>query len=140
EGGLGLRGIGSGGGGSGFGAGVGVGSLSAAAKATPKVRLGAKAIRGKLDPQVIQRVVRSKMSRIRACYEKELLRGDFSTKIVTSFVIGSSGRVTSIKLSQASKRGSLDSCVQQVFRTMHFPAPKGGGIVTVSYPLVFSSK
>lgn len=137
EGGLGLRGIGSGGG-AGFGAGVG--RLSAAAKASPKVRLGAKAIRGKLDPQVIQRVVRSKMSRIRACYEKELLRGDFSTKIVTSFVIGSSGRVTSIKLSQASKRGSLDSCVQQVFRTMHFPAPKGGGIVTVSYPLVFSSK
>lgn len=137
EGGLGLRGIGSGGG-AGFGAGVG--GLSAAAKPTPKVRLGAKAIRGKLDPQVIQRVVRSKMSRIRACYEKELLRGDFSTKIVASFVIGSSGRVTSVKLSQASRRSALDSCVQQVFRTMHFPAPKGGGLVTVSYPLVFSPK
>jgi TonB family protein len=142
EGGLGLRAIGSGGGGTGFGSGsgtIGLGS-SGAAKPLPKVQLGSNAVKGSLAPSIIQRVMRVKLSRIRACYQKELLQGSFNAKLVVNFVIGGNGRVTSVLLRQSSGRAKLDACVQQVFQSMVFPTPKGGGVVSVSYPVILSAR
>lgn len=133
-------------GGTGFGSGsglglgrIGTGRASASGKPRPRVRAGAASTRGQLDKSIIQRIVRSKMSRIRYCYTKELQSGKpFNAKVVSRFVIGKDGRVKSVTLSQGSKRASLDSCVKRTFRAMMFPAPKGG-LVTVSYPLIFNT-
>jgi hypothetical protein len=33
----------------------------------------------------------------------------------------------------------VESCVLTVMRSLKFPKPRGGGIVVVTYPLVFAS-
>ncbi len=134
---IGVKGFGSGAGGLGL---RGIGSAKGSGKLRPKVRVGTASTRGQLDRAVIQRVVRRKISRIRACYNQELVSGKpFNAKIVTRFIIGKDGRVKTVTLSKTSRRPKLDNCVKRAFRAMMFPAPKGG-LVTVSYPLIFNTK
>lgn len=159
-GGLGLSGIGEGGGGrgegiglgsigtighgagtgtgAGFGSGMGRLGSSRSAKA-PQVRLGAPASTGRLPPEVIRRIVRQNLGRMRLCYENGLrTKPDLAGRVAVKFVIGSDGAVSS-----AADGGSdlpdaaVISCVVRSFQSLSFPAPEGG-VVTVSYPLTFS--
>ncbi len=104
-----------------------------------KIRLGATSVNGRLPPEVIQRVVRQNQGRFRACYADGLNRNPtLEGRVSVRFVIGRDGTV-----SNAANSGSdlpdpkVVACVVRVFERTTFPAPDGG-IVTVSYPLVFS--
>jgi hypothetical protein len=158
--GLGLSGIGEGGGGrgeaiglgrvgtlgrgAGSGSGQGLGSghgriTSSHSQRAPQVRMGASTVAGRLPPEVIQRVVRQSFGGLRACYETALAQSPgLQGRVVVRFLIERGGRVGS-----ASTAGSeladdeMLRCVARHFYTMTFPAPEGG-LVTVSYPLVFA--
>ena len=159
-GGLGLSGVGEGGGGRGEGIGLGsIGTIghgsgtgtgqgygagmgrlggSRSGKA-PQVRVGATAISGRLPPEVIQRIVRQHLGRIRLCYENGLRsKPDLAGRVVVRFVIGQDGAVSS-----AADGGSelpdaaVVSCVVRASQALSFPAPEGG-IVTVTYPFTFA--
>jgi len=142
EGGLGLAGISN-------GEGIGLGSIgtiggppaqpTAAPKAaaSPRVRMGATQVSGRLPPEVIQRIVRQNFGRFRHCYSKGLQKDpNLQGKVVVQFVIARDGSVSSAQASGSMPDASVVSCVSGAFRALTFPQPEGG-IVTVKYPIIF---
>lgn len=159
-GGLGLTGIGEGGGGRGDGLGLGsVGTIGRGAGTgqgvgfgsghgrlgrshrarPPQVRMGATQVAGRIPPEVIQRVVRQHFGRMRSCYEDARRRNaNAQGRVAVRFVIARDGSVNQASVSQSELRdGSLEQCVLDAFAGMKFPPPEGG-IVTVTYPFVFT--
>ena len=158
-GGLGLSGIGEGGGGRGEGIGLGsVGTIGHGAGTgtgqgfgsghgrlgrshrarPPRVRMGATSVSGRLPPEVIQRIVRQNFGRFRLCYENGLRNNpNLQGRVVVRFVIGRDGRVSNVGGGGDLPDGGVVSCVTRAFYGLSFPQPEGG-IVTVSYPIVFT--
>ena len=93
-------------------------------------------VTGKLDRDVIRRIVRHSQAQLRACYERELIGGSSSARTVqTVFTIGGNGRVLEATASGGSD--ALNACVVEVFKALRFPTPRGGEVVKVKYPVVF---
>jgi hypothetical protein len=158
-GGLGLSGIGEGGGGRGEGIGLGsIGTIGHGAGTgtgqgfgsghgrlgrshrarPPRVRMGATSVSGRLPPEVIQRIVRQNFGRFRLCYENALRSNpNLQGRVVVRFVIGRDGGVSNVGGGGDIPDGSVISCVTRAFYGLSFPQPEGG-IVTVSYPIVFT--
>jgi hypothetical protein len=97
------------------------------------------AVSGRLPPETVRRVVRQNFGRFRACYEKSLLRNPtLEGRVSTRFVIDRSGAVVSAEDGGSDlPDAGVVACVVGAFRGISFPQPEGG-IVTVSYPIVFS--
>jgi len=161
-GGLGLSGIGSGGGekgdwiglgsvgtcGTNCGMGPGRGGIGTGLGGTGKGHhpkgpvlhtVGDTVVSGRLPPELIQRVVRQNYGRFRGCYENGLRTNPNLTGRVTArFIIGRDGAV-----SNAANGGSdlpdskVVGCVLSQFYGLSFPSPENG-IVTVSYPIMFT--
>lgn len=95
-------------------------------------------IMGNIPKSVIAKIIQDHLGQIRYCYERQLtLQPDLRGKIVTTFVIGLEGRVTSTRIKQSSMNSRpVERCIMNVIRRMPFPKP-GGGIVEVSYPFLF---
>lgn len=157
SGGLGLKGTGKGGGGnslnvgglgtkgrgtgaSGHGSGAGVFGKG---KGDASIGIGGEetVIMGSLDPAIIDAVIKRHLAQIKYCYDRELpAKPKLHGKLVVQFVIESDGRVSTAKMHSSSmKDASVESCVADRFKKIRFPQPKGGGIVSVKYPLVFNS-
>jgi hypothetical protein len=159
--GLGLLGIGEGGGGRGAGIGLGyigtyghgagtgpgdgfgnsAGRLQGNYAPKPKagVRMAPVSVSGKLPPEVIQRIVRQNYGRFRLCYEQGLMRNpNLTGRVSVRFVIGRDGAVSNVGSggSDLPDSGTV-SCVLSAFYGLSFPSPDGG-IVTVTYPILFS--
>ncbi|MEM9695131.1 MAG: AgmX/PglI C-terminal domain-containing protein [Myxococcota bacterium] len=155
-GGLSLTGIGEGGGGRGEGIGLdrintigrcagtcldqgfghGTGRLPGTHRAQPpKIRQSSTEVSGRLPAQVIQRIVRQNFGRFRLCYESALRRDpNLQGRVMVRFLIGRDGTVSS---ASAGGMPGVASCVGQAIYGLSFPPPEGG-IVTVSYPIVFT--
>jgi hypothetical protein len=159
-GGLGLSGIGEGGGGRGEGIGLGgIGTLGHGAGTgtgqgfgsghgrlggshrakPPSVRMGATQVSGRLPPEVIQRIVRQNFGRFRLCYENGLRNNpNLQGRVSVRFVIGRDGAVSNVGNGGSDMPdGGVVSCVVRAFYGLSFPQPEGG-IVTVTYPIMFS--
>jgi hypothetical protein len=159
-GGLGLSGIGEGGGGRGEGIGLGnIGTLGhgagtgtgqgfgaghgrlggSHATRSPKVRMGATTVSGRLPPEVIQRIVRQNFGRFRMCYEQGLGRNpNLEGRVSARFVIGRDGSVSNVSNGGSDLPDSgVVSCVISAFYGLSFPQPEGG-IVTVVYPIMLA--
>lgn len=108
-------------------------------KATPPtVKVGPVDQDGGLTPAIIRRHVRRKLTRIRHCYEKELLvSSSLSGTVTTRFQISPNGTVQGVKASGLGN-SKVESCVAAAIKSINFPKPKGGGYVNVrSYPFTF---
>jgi hypothetical protein len=155
-GGLGSRGTGAGGGGTGLGigglgSGTGRGSggtgnidLGGRGKGTTKIVPGKITYEGGLSREEIQRVISRVMSQIKYCYEKELNKDpNLEGKLVMFWVISGTGDVQTTQTAQNTFGGgsgpAIDQCVSRIIQRLKFPNPKGGGIVNVTYPFVFSA-
>lgn len=159
-GGLGLSGIGEGGGGRGEGIGLGsIGTLGHGAgtgtgqgfgsghgrlggshrSKPPSVRMGATSVSGRLPPEVIQRIVRQNFGRFRLCYENGLRNNpNLTGRVSVRFVIGRDGAVSNVGNGGSDlPDGGVVSCVVRAFYGLSFPQPEGG-IVTVTYPIMFA--
>jgi TonB family protein len=103
-------------------------------------RCGETYVSGRLPPEAIQRIVRQSFGRFRACYEQGLERdAKLEGRIAVKFVIDRSGAVSFARSSESSLADvAVDRCVVRAFESLAFPQPEGG-IVTVVYPLVFTS-
>ncbi|MCK6511419.1 TonB family protein [Myxococcota bacterium] len=104
-----------------------------------EIPLARPIILGSLSKKVIGRIVRRWSSRMRYCYERQLIQHpELAGRLVVFFVINPKGRVQTAKIASATlKNRPLERCVVSIFRAMRFPAPFGGGIVHVRYPLLF---
>ena len=152
--GLGLVGTGSGGGGTGdgiglgaiggigHGAGTGSGSgYGSGGKKRGRVAAATATTSGSGIPtEVIQRIVRSNISTIQACYEKAMTKApSLAGKVLVKFVINADGSVSSAAASDTNiTDADMVSCVCGAVRRMAFPQPDGGAMV-VTYPFNFSS-
>ncbi len=156
-GGLGLRGSGSGGGGvgdtigiggigtrgrgggtGGYGSGVGV--LGGKKDVDIGITSAEPTVMGSLDKELIRQVIHRNRGQIRYCYESQLTsHPNLHGKVAIKFVISASGTVAQSQVAQSDvKNAELETCVAGRVRTWVFPKPKGGGVVIVTYPFVFS--
>ena len=88
---------------------------------------------------MVQRLLRSRMSRFRACYERGLKRdASLRGQVMLSFVIQLDGRVASaesVPKSKAQPNGtdvgdaSVVSCVVRALQGITFPRPNGDQLV-----------
>lgn len=155
SGGLGSRGSGLGGGGSAEGlgglgtkgrgsgaSGYGSGGGNFGAKGEGGIgRIGGDPIiLGALDKSLIDAVIKRHMNQIRYCYQRELTKNpSLEGKIVVKFVIAKDGTVSKSSIKSSSMgNASVEGCITGRFMQFQFPEPKGGGIVIVSYPFIFS--
>lgn len=140
--GVGLGGVGSVGSigtGSGRGYGSGSGGLGRSRRARPpRVRAGRTTATGRLAPEIISRIVRSSFGRFRLCYEAGLKTDPaLSGRVAVRFTIQEDGTVSAVSGSGDLSDQGVVSCVTRAFYALTFPKPEGG-IVTVSYPIVFA--
>lgn len=135
-GGLGTKGRGSGA--SGYGSGAGnFGSKGEGGIGTVG---GDPIILGALDKSLIDAVIKRNMAQIRYCYQRELTKNPtLGGKITVKFVIAKDGTVSSATTKTSTMNNpAVESCINGRFMKFQFPEPKGGGIVIVSYPFIFS--
>ena len=96
---------------------------------------------GALDRSLVDAVVKQHMSAIRYCYQRELTRTPgLDGKVSVRFVIAGDGSVSRAGIKASSLgNAAVESCITGRFLRMKFPAPKGHGIVMVTYPFFFSA-
>jgi len=111
-------------------------ALVASACSAPSVRAPE---RGRLPPEVIQRIVRQNFGRYHLCYEKGLRNNpNLQGRVSVRFVIGLDGTVAHVDSGGSDMPdGNVTSCVARAFYGLRFPQPEGG-IVTVTYPIMFT--
>jgi hypothetical protein len=100
-------------------------------------------ILGALDKSLIDRVIKQNFNQIKYCYQRQLPSNpSLSGKIVVKFVISGDGSVFQAKTHSSTMAGggAVQSCINQRFLRFQFPEPKGGGIVIVKYPFIFSPR
>ena len=101
---------------------------------------GAIESRGSLDKELIRRVVRRNESQVRFCYEQALHSNpDLRGRVEIRFLIAPTGAVQSAVVAKTEVGNQVGNCIAQAVRRWTFPAPEGGGIVSVTYPWTFSS-
>ncbi len=94
---------------------------------------------GALEKSQIDRVVKSHLTQIRFCYQRELQSNpELKGKVVVKFVIGRDGSVSSAKVHATSLDNAVvENCICSRFMRFQFPKPRGNGIVVVTYPFYF---
>ncbi len=95
---------------------------------------------GRLDPAVIQRIVRQNSGRFVGCYQDGLRTNpNLQGRVAVGFVIDRSGEVTLARDTGGSDLAdpNVRACVVKAFYSLSFPEPHGG-TVTVTYPFSFS--
>ncbi len=97
-------------------------------------------ILGRIDPSLIDAVMKRNAAVFRYCYQRELSRQpELAGKVKMRFVIGEDGSVTSAQTA-TSNLGSpaVESCLSGRILRLSFPKPQNG-IVVVNYPFLFSA-
>ncbi len=97
-------------------------------------------IRGGLDPAVIRQIIEERLPEVRYCYETALLQQtNLSGKISAQWTIMPDGSVGELKSESDEIKGNiLHPCIREQIKRWKFPSPKGGGVVHVKYPFLFS--
>jgi outer membrane biosynthesis protein TonB len=124
-----------------FGRGGNVALTSRASAGTPELVGGEASVEGNIDGELIRQVIRRNSSKIRACYEEQLIRyPQLGGRVSIRFVINSEGAVDTSKVhlsAMAPKNAEIGNCVANKIRLLEFPRPKGGGTAQVTYPFIF---
>lgn len=96
-------------------------------------------VAGPYRKEDIQRVIRMNLARFRRCYELVLMENPSATALAdVRFTIGPKGTVIDAQVSlRKQSNPRLEACLEKTIRALRFPAPLGGGVVTVTYPFNF---
>jgi TonB family protein len=138
---LGIGGLGTKGGGKGRG-GHGNVDLGGRGRSPTKITSGRTVIEGGLDREVIARIVRRHQNEIRYCYERELQRDpNLHGRVAVLWIIDGTGAVAQASIADSSMgNANVENCMLTRIRRWRFPEPRGGGIVRVTYPWIFSPR
>lgn len=137
----GIAGIGTtgrlGGGGMAYGSNVGLGGR----KDRGALDIGPPRIEGALPADVIKKVIDENRNQIRYCYEKELQANqNLEGRVAMTWVISATGSVATVTVRDTTlKNPNVENCIKQKIQNWKFPAPAGGGVVTVNYPFIFKA-
>jgi hypothetical protein len=135
---MGSVGTGLGGGGTGEGV-AGLGTIGTR-RPPSQVVTGEATLQGGLDKDIIRRVIRQSLSRVRYCYERALLKDpNLAGRVAVRFVIRPDGTVANVTDGGSTLPSEeVKACVHRTMAALTFPRPKGGGVVVVNYPFVFA--
>ena len=99
---------------------------------------GTKQVQGKMPPDLVERFVRLRFPRLRACYETGLKKDPtMGGKITISFVISKKGTVRAPSLvSSALSDKATNDCLVHQFAVLTFPRPVEEANVTYPFELV----
>ena len=92
---------------------------------------------GLLSPEAIRAVVLVNLDAVAHCHELGLqAHPDLEGRVVIRFIIGGDGAVLGAAIATITSGIPRDvgECIASAIATWRFPAPEGGGIVTVNYP------
>ncbi len=119
--------------------GLGNVDLGGRGRSERSVEAGKTVVSGGLSQEAIKRVLDRAQSQLRYCYEKELQRvPDLNGKVTAKFTIGGTGSVVDASVATSTlQNASAEECMLRVFRRLRFPNPAGGGMVDVSYPMIY---
>lgn len=97
---------------------------------------------GTIDKEAVRRVIRSILSQIKSCYERQLRSNSgLEGKVVIQFEIEEQGRVRVAKTKTTSlSDATVESCVASRIKEQRFPEPPPGTIAVVDYPFVFGAQ
>lgn len=138
----GIAGVGTKGRGAGmntFGSGTGLGGKGSV---TLDVGGSEEGWTGTIDREAVRRVIRSILSQLKSCYERQLrVDSALEGKVVIQFEIAEQGRVRSAMTKSTSLNNTtVESCVAARIREARFPEPPTGTIAVVDYPFVFGAQ
>jgi hypothetical protein len=96
---------------------------------------------GTLDKEQISDVIRGNMTGIGWCYNKALLSDpSLSGELKVKMVISQTGSVSQATVSTSTLGDrAVEECITERILLLQFPAPQGGGTVTVMYPFIFGA-
>jgi TonB family protein len=102
---------------------------------------GKTTVIGGLDKDVIMKVISRHQNEIKFCYEQELQKNAaLAGKVALNWTIDSSGSVIDATVAESSiENQNVESCIAQKVRRWKFPEPQGGGVVSVTFPWLFSA-
>ena len=138
----GIAGVGTKGRGSGMGTyGSGTGSGE---KGTVSIDPGGaeESWEGTIDREAVRRVIRSILSQIKSCYERQLRsNSSLEGKVIIEFEIIEQGRVRTAKTKSTTMNdATVESCVATRTKEARFPEPPAGTVAVVDYPFVFGAQ
>jgi steroid delta-isomerase-like uncharacterized protein len=111
----------------------------ASGKGAPLVRQGPVTVNGRLPPEVVERILRQNVGRLRLCYESgRSSNAKLEGRVTVKFVIDRAGSVPNVADggSDLPDQGVV-RCVQRAYTGLQFPQPDSG-IVTVVASVMFS--
>jgi hypothetical protein len=93
---------------------------------------------GRLDRDIIRRIVRAHINEVRHCYNQALARDPNARgRVAVRFTIASDGKVADADVDESTLRDpAVAPCIAGAVRRWTFPRPEGGGAVVVTYPFV----
>ncbi|MCB9795790.1 MAG: AgmX/PglI C-terminal domain-containing protein [Alphaproteobacteria bacterium] len=99
-------------------------------------------ILGSTDNSLIDAVIKRHLNQLRYAYERELQKDPaLQGRLVVQLTIASDGSVSEVKIVETTLNNeAVETRVKGVFQRMVFPAPAGGGVVVVKYPMEFAPK
>lgn len=110
----------------------------------PKIRLDKPEIIGSIDQRIIQKIARQHLNEISICYEKEYdmtpkrEAPKLAGKVTLRWLIAPKGDVSKVEVTETTLNNKkIENCLISSIKYWRFPAPKGGGIVQVTYPIEF---
>ena len=97
-------------------------------------------VMGSIDADAVEAAMFAHRDEFRLCYEKEINAEtpNLAGRVGTTFVIGSTGRVTKAAIESTTlKNANAERCILTVIKRIDFPIPRGAGLVQVSFPFKF---
>lgn len=92
---------------------------------------------GRIEPREAQRVLATRATEVRGCYERALARdATLQGELTVRLRVESDGRVSQTALSGDDALRGAGRCLETALRGLVFPAPAGGA-ATVTVPYVF---
>ncbi len=97
-------------------------------------------VRGGLDASVIRQIIEERQGEVKFCYESALYKDrSLEGELAAAWTIRADGTVSDLSLqSDKISAAVFKKCVQDQIVQWKFPMPKGGGIVRVKYPFLFT--
>ncbi|HEY2510061.1 MAG TPA: M56 family metallopeptidase [Polyangiaceae bacterium] len=110
----------------------------APATTAASLRMGMMEAHGRLEPEVIQRIIRQNFGRFRRCYDAaRLATPGLEGRVAVNFTIDASGNVSSAEAGESDMSDpQMVACVVRGFSNLSFPAPTGGEVL-VTFPILF---
>jgi hypothetical protein len=106
----------------------------------PKVRTGEFVVSAGFPNEVVKRIFRQNLGRLRLCYEQQLAsKPKLEGKMQLDFIITGAGNIQAPRASAVTLNDTaMFDCVVRSLKDITFPQPEAGAAITVSVPLNFA--